>query len=585
MRLFDTYSKSLVELPPPPGPVRMYFCGPTVYARAHVGNARPFVVGMWLRRWLRERGYEATLVHNITDVNDKIYDAAPGASAALAEQATALVPRGHRRPRARHARPPAEGDRARSPGSSRFIEAAGRARLRVRGRGRRLLPRRAASPSTGGSPASGPTRSRSRSRTRSRRTRATSRSGRRTSRARTRRGTRRGAAAGRAGTSSARRWPRSCSAPSFEIHGGGLDLVFPHHENELAQSRALGHPFAQIWAHNGLLQFTGEKMSKSVGNIATLREVLDEWGRETLLRLLPRRRTGASRSTSPTRRWRRRRAQRRDVPQRVPRDAERAGGGEWDALVAALEDDFNTPEALALLHEWARRDLDLLRRGARRSSGSARSPSEQTRPAEVVAARRAARGARARARLRPSRPAARRDRGRGLGDAGRAGGYTLVPKRVTARPRLRAAAGPRGAARAAARCSRSGRPSGRSRGEPWLAEARSRARQARARPDRARRARATTRASSPACEPYRYADAYELAEVDKPLLAVLDQVTDPHNLGAVCRSAEGAGATGVVVPAHGSARRHRRGRAGLGRRDRAPADRRRHEPRALPRAR
>ena len=54
-------------------------------------------------------------------------------------------------------------------------------------------------------------------------------------------------------------------------------------------------------------------------------------------------------------------------------------------------------------------------------------------------------------------------------------------------------------------------------------------------------------------EPYRYADAYELAKVDKPLLAVLDQVTDPHNLGAVCRSAEGAGATGVVVPAHGSA--------------------------------
>ena len=88
MRLFDTYSKSLVELPAQPGPVRMYFCGPTVYARAHVGNARPFVIGMWLRAWLRETGYQAVLVHNITDVNDKIYDAAPGASAALAAQAT-----------------------------------------------------------------------------------------------------------------------------------------------------------------------------------------------------------------------------------------------------------------------------------------------------------------------------------------------------------------------------------------------------------------------------------------------------------------------------------------------------------------
>ena len=56
------------------------------------------------------------------------------------------------------------------------------------------------------------------------------------------------------------------------------------------------------------------------------------------------------------------------------------------------------------------------------------------------------------------------------------------------------------------------------------------------------------------CEPYRYADAYELAAGERPLLACLDQVTDPHNLGAVCRSAEGAGATGVVLPAHGSAR-------------------------------
>src|SRR3954471_11964206 len=88
MRLYNTLTRGLAELPPPPGPIRMYFCGPTVYARAHVGNAVPFVLGMWLRRWLRERGYAVTLVHNITDINDKIYDAAPGASAELAERAT-----------------------------------------------------------------------------------------------------------------------------------------------------------------------------------------------------------------------------------------------------------------------------------------------------------------------------------------------------------------------------------------------------------------------------------------------------------------------------------------------------------------
>ena len=88
MRVYSTLSRQLEELPEPPGPIRMYFCGPTVYQLAHIGNARPFVLGMWLRAWLRQRGYDVTLVHNITDVNDKIYDAAPGASAELAARAT-----------------------------------------------------------------------------------------------------------------------------------------------------------------------------------------------------------------------------------------------------------------------------------------------------------------------------------------------------------------------------------------------------------------------------------------------------------------------------------------------------------------
>src|SRR4051812_10621333 len=88
MRLYSTLQREVVDLPAPPGPIRMYFCGPTVYARAHIGNARPFVVGMWLRTWLRHQGYDATLVHNITDVNDKIYEAAPGASAQRAAEAT-----------------------------------------------------------------------------------------------------------------------------------------------------------------------------------------------------------------------------------------------------------------------------------------------------------------------------------------------------------------------------------------------------------------------------------------------------------------------------------------------------------------
>jgi 23S rRNA (guanosine2251-2'-O)-methyltransferase len=87
--------------------------------------------------------------------------------------------------------------------------------------------------------------------------------------------------------------------------------------------------------------------------------------------------------------------------------------------------------------------------------------------------------------------------------------------------------------------------------EPWLAET-----SPRLRPERDLSELAGTRDHQGVVarvEPYRYADAYELAAVDRPLLAVLDKVTDPRNLGAVCRSAEGAGATGVIVPAHGSA--------------------------------
>jgi cysteinyl-tRNA synthetase len=143
----------------------------------------------------------------------------------------------------------------------------------------------------------------------------------------------------------------------FEIHGGGLDLVFPHHENELAQSRALGHPFARVWAHNGMLRFTGEKMSKSAGNIATIREVLDEYGRETVLVFF----LGGH--------WRKPIDFSLDTMGQAAAQAEgfrnvfrgpSEPGGDWDAFAAALDDDFNTPEALALMHEW--RDHDLLRR-------------------------------------------------------------------------------------------------------------------------------------------------------------------------------------------------------------------------------
>ncbi|MGH3135962.1 MAG: DALR domain-containing protein, partial [Gaiellaceae bacterium] len=161
-------------------------------------------------------------------------------------------------------------------------------------------------------------------------------------------------------------WHIECSAMAekflgeeFEIHGGGNDLRFPHHENELAQSKSLGHGFARIWMHNGMLELDAAKMSKSLGNVVTLRNVLDVWGRETLLvfhlsgfwskpvdfddRVMAQAAARADRFRDVF----------RNPHQPAPPDA-------WERFAGALEDDFNTPAALAVMHEW--RDHELLRR-------------------------------------------------------------------------------------------------------------------------------------------------------------------------------------------------------------------------------
>jgi cysteinyl-tRNA synthetase len=147
--------------------------------------------------------------------------------------------------------------------------------------------------------------------------------------------------------------------PAFEIHGGGLDLVFPHHEDEIAQSQGAGREFARIWLHNGMLRFSGEEMHKSIGNVISLRDALDYWGRETLLVFFL---TGHWRKpldfTDETLAAAEARADRLREVFRNP--SEPAPEGAWDAFAAALDDDFNTAEALAVLHSW--RDHDLVRR-------------------------------------------------------------------------------------------------------------------------------------------------------------------------------------------------------------------------------
>jgi cysteinyl-tRNA synthetase len=358
VRLYSTLSRRLEELPAPPGPIGIYYCGPTVYQRIHVGNAYAVsVFPLWLKRWLDLRGYGTTLVVNITDVNDKIYEAAPGRSAQLAEDATRWyledteelgLGRPDHEPRATETIPEivalieelierdlayaVEGDVyfrvARFPEYGKLsgqkpdeVQEQEPNPLKEDARDFALWKANKPGEDTFWESPWG---------------------------------------LGRPG------WHIECSAMAekylgreFEIHGGGLDLVFPHHEDEIAQSEGAGRKFARIWVHNGMLRFSGEEMHKSLGNVISLRDALGHWGRETLLVFFL---TGHWRKpldfTDETLAAAEARADRLREVFRNP--SEPAPEGAWDAFAAALDDDFNTAEALAVLHSW--RDHDLVRR-------------------------------------------------------------------------------------------------------------------------------------------------------------------------------------------------------------------------------
>ena len=337
---------------------------------------------------------------------------------------------------------------------------------------------------------------------------------------------------------------------SFEIHGGGIDLLFPHHENELAQSRALGHGFAQCWAHNGLVQFTGEKMAKSEGNIVTIREAIDTWGREALLLFFLgahwRKPVDFSEETMAQAQARAETFRNAYTQQKAKRKLQF-----WDDFADALEDDFDTPRALAVMHDWASNGQHDLLTEALEIFGLKSLSEPEPPPEEIVALAEARQAARAEDELRGGRSPASRARGGGMGDA--------RPHRRVRAPAEEGVTADLVYGRRAVREALRGRrevlevwTTDRAlKAEPWLDEARARVRQ-----ERELTELAGTRDHQGVVarvEPYRYADAYALAAAERPLLAVLDRVTDPRNLGAVCRSAEGAGATGVVVPAHGSA--------------------------------
>ncbi len=357
LTLYNTAAraKQLFE-PLTPGHVRMYVCGPTVYDYAHIGNARAIVVFDLLYRVLARTFEKVTYVRNITDVDDKIIAAAAESGEAIdgitarttkafhEDMAALGCLRPDVEPRATAHIPQmiemietliAKGNAYEADGHVLFKvpSMADYGALSRRNRDEQIAGARVDvapykldpadfvlwKPSAYDLPG------------------WDSRWGR-----------------GRPG------WHLECSAMSkaylgetFDIHGGGQDLIFPHHENEIAQSTcAHGVPLARYWVHNGYLTVEGEKMSKSLGNIVTVRALLGRQRAETIrLALLsthyrqPLDWTGSALRTARTRinRWYNVLYQFRGITA--------AAGDPPPAFAAAIDDDLNTPQALAVIDE------------------------------------------------------------------------------------------------------------------------------------------------------------------------------------------------------------------------------------------
>jgi cysteinyl-tRNA synthetase len=363
IQLHDTRSGEVRPLAPAdPARVGIYACGPTVYGRIHIGNARPFVVFSLLKRFLAHERYGVDLVINVTDVNDKIYDAARAqgsASAELAAEMTALyradtdalgLGRPDHEPLASETIGPIVDHIAALVERGHAYAVDGDVYFRVRSDdGYGTLSHRQVDDMDQGEGVEGASRKEDpldfalwKAHKDGEDTSWDSPWG-----------------AGRPG------WHIECSAMAeqllgvgFDIHGGGSDLVFPHHENEAAQTRAArGEELAKLWMHNGMIQFTGEKMAKSVGNIALLHEVIEQYGAQAVVMYLvsghyrqPLAFSDSALAQAQANVNRIREAARRLTPGDSPADLDPLRDRFFDALAR----DFNTAEALAVLNEWVR---------------------------------------------------------------------------------------------------------------------------------------------------------------------------------------------------------------------------------------
>ena len=373
MQIYNTMTRKKEELVPvQPGRISMYACGPTVYNFFHIGNARPFIVFDTLRRYLKYRGYQVTFVQNFTDIDDKMIRRANEEGITVKELAERFIKeyyqdadalgigRADVNPRATehiaeiiklvetliekgHAYATEEGDVYFSVRSyPEYGKLSGQsvddlesgARIDPTEQKRDPLdfalwkaqkPNEPAWESPWGM--------------------------------------------GRPG------WHIECSAMSmtilgetFDIHGGGQDLVFPHHENEIAQSEAAtGKPFANFWMHNGYINVNNQKMSKSLNNFFTVRDISQEFDLEAvrLFMLSAQYRTPVNfsrelveQATAALTRLRTAK-ERLEEAQLGPETAEDAAflnelASYKDAFCAAMDDDLNTADALGVLFEMVR---------------------------------------------------------------------------------------------------------------------------------------------------------------------------------------------------------------------------------------
>jgi len=366
LRLYDSATREIRDFVPlEPGKATIYVCGLTVQSEPHIGHVRSGVNFDVLQRWLRHRGYEVTFIRNVTDIDDKIliksaeqgrpwynlaydmhreleraYDSLNVAPPTYEPQATGHIPEmitliselvanGHA-----YAAPgetagsddvyfdvrswPSYGEL--SGQNVDEMEAAEDADPRGKRDPRDFALwkgwKKGSEPETAAWPSPwGP---------------------------------------GRPG------WHIECSAmagkylgPAFDIHGGGIDLRFPHHENEQAQSRAAGRPFANYWMHNAWITTAGEKMSKSLGNSLIIPEVLKEFrGIELRYYLV------AAHYRSHVEFSFEALAEAASAFSRIERFLERTPGAEAgevpDAFAEAMDDDLGTPTAVAVIHDTVR---------------------------------------------------------------------------------------------------------------------------------------------------------------------------------------------------------------------------------------